>query len=80
MKQLLLSGELQGRSLDPREGMVVMGDVMTNLRVLKPSRKRLNAGDLLAMQLPDECYLFGRVITTEARIGPMDGVILIGTP
>lgn len=55
----------------------MMGDVATNLRVLKPSRKKPQAGDLFAMQLPDERFLFGRVVTTEARVGPMEGVILI---
>jgi hypothetical protein len=29
------------------------------------------------MQLPDYRFLFGRVIRTDARIGPMTGVILI---
>jgi hypothetical protein len=54
-----------------------MADVATNLQILKPSRKKLRAGDLFAMQLPDDRFLFGRVITIEARIGPMKGVILI---
>lgn len=55
-----------------------MGDVVTNLRVLKPSRKRPVAGDLFAMQLPDERYLFGRVVSTEAMAGPsMGGAIMI---
>lgn len=66
-----------GRSLAPSQRVVVMGDVATNLRVLKPSRKKPQAGDLFAMQLPDERFLFGRVVTTEARVGPMEGVILI---
>lgn len=54
-----------------------MAEVQTNLRVLKPSRKKPAAGDLFVMQLPDERYLFGRVITTDAVIGPMKDVILI---
>ena len=55
----------------------MVSEVGTNLRVLKPSRKRVKAGDLFAMQIPDGRFLFGRVITTEARIGPMDEVILL---
>lgn len=54
-----------------------MADVVTNLQILKPSRKKLRAGDLFAMQLPDDRFLFGRVVTTEARIGAMEGAILI---
>jgi len=34
----------------------------TNLRVLKSSNKKPLAGDIFVMQLPDETYLFGRVI------------------
>lgn len=34
----------------------------TNLRVLKRSNKKPLAGDFFVMQLPDETYLFGRVI------------------
>jgi hypothetical protein len=55
----------------------VAAEVETNLRILKPSRRKLRDGDLFAMELPDNRYLFGRVINTEARIGPMQGVILI---
>jgi len=40
----------------------LMGDVQTNLRVFKASRKKPQRGDIFAMQLPDESYLFGRVI------------------
>lgn len=54
-----------------------MAGVQTNLRVLKPSRKKPTAGDLFVMQLPDERYLFGRVISADAVIGPMKDVILI---
>ena len=35
-----------GRSLAPRQRVVAMGDVLTNLRVLKPSCKKPRAGDL----------------------------------
>jgi hypothetical protein len=50
----------------------------TNLRVLRPSRKGPQAGDVFVMQLPDDRYLFGRVISTEALAGAsMSGAILI---
>lgn len=54
-----------------------MAEAITNLRVLKPSRKKPRAGDLFVMQLPDERYLFGRVVSTDAEIGPMKDVILV---
>ena len=52
--------------------------VRTNLRVLKPSRKAPSAGDVFVMQPPDDRYVFGRVMSTEAMAGPsMPGAILI---
>jgi hypothetical protein len=60
-----------------QERVVTVAEVETNLRVLKPSRKKPMAGDLFVMQLPDERYLFGRIISTDAMIGPMKDVILI---
>lgn len=48
-----------------------------NLRVLKKSRHIPQAGDIFVMQLPDTHYLFGRVINTNAKIGPMENCILI---
>lgn len=55
-----------------------MAAVRTNLLALKPSRKAPRAGELFAMQLPDERFLFGRVVSTEAMAGPsMPGAILI---
>jgi hypothetical protein len=42
-----------------------MTDASTNLRFLRRSRKPLSAGDIFAMQLPNEFYLFGRVILVE---------------
>lgn len=42
----------------------------TNLRVLKRSNKKPLAGDIFVMQLPDETYLFGRVIV--AGLEPPD--------
>lgn len=56
----------------------VTGPVRTNLRVLKPSRKAPRAGDVFVMQLPDDRYVFGRVMSTEAMAGAsMPGAILI---
>jgi hypothetical protein len=37
----------------------------TNLKVLRPSRKKPQVGDVFAMQLPDDTYLFGRVILVD---------------
>lgn len=47
----------------------------TNLQFLCKSRKRLNAGDVFAMQLPDGRYLFGRVIgvSLPRERAPMQG-------
>ena len=52
--------------------------VRTNIRVLKPSRQAPRAGDVFVMQLPDDRFVFGRVVSTEAMAGPsMPGAILI---
>jgi hypothetical protein len=48
----------------------------TNLQVLKPSARKLRRGDVFALQ-PDDRFLFGRIITTDAAIGPMAKCILI---
>jgi hypothetical protein len=48
-----------------------------NLRALKPSRKRLRAGDVFSLSPRDGLYLFGRIISTEAVVGPMQGLNLI---
>jgi hypothetical protein len=51
---------------------------MTNLAVLKKSRHRLREGDVFVMRLPDRLYLYGRVISTNAKAGwSMPGAILI---
>lgn len=44
-----------------------MTEAMTNFRVLKASRKKPQPGDVFAMQLADESFLFGRVISAEAQ-------------
>ncbi|MDF2050601.1 immunity 26/phosphotriesterase HocA family protein [Arthrobacter sp. Cr_A7] len=54
-----------------------MSDI--NLRVLKPSRKRPASGDIFALQMPDEKYLFGRVVAADlpSTLAPMPGSYLI---
>lgn len=57
-----------------------MTDFRTNLRVLKPSRKKPQQGDIFAMQLPDCSYIFGRVVdaeVTDPQRAPMPGSYLI---
>lgn len=56
----------------------LMAEGVTNLRVIKPSRKKPQSGDIFAMQLPDETYLFGRVIRTDAvsGFGPPTAVLI----
>lgn len=41
-------------------------DQPVNFRVLKPSRPSLAAGDVFAMQTPDQDFLFGRVVIADA--------------
>lgn len=43
-----------------------MTEAVTNLRVLKPSRKKPKPGDVFALQI-EEQFLFGRVISTDAK-------------
>jgi len=50
-----------------RERIVVV-QVQTNMRILKPSRKKPRAGDVFVLQMPDERYSFGRVISTAAMV------------
>lgn len=45
----------------------MMSDVVTNLRILKPSRKKRKPGDLFVMEIPNTPYIYGRVISTTAR-------------
>jgi Immunity protein 26 len=42
-------------------------EVPTNLRVLQRSRKAPLPGDVFTMQLPDQQFVFGRVVSTQAR-------------
>lgn len=46
-----------------------MGSVHTNMRILKPSRKRPLPGDVFVLQMPDDKYSFGRVVSTSAMVG-----------
>jgi Immunity protein 26 len=45
--------------------------IPTNLQILKPSRKRPNAGDIFVVSPSTRGYFFGRLIATDAQIGPM---------
>jgi hypothetical protein len=49
------------------------------LRVLKPSRRPIHKGDVFVALPKDQIqkYLFGRVISDEARIGPWESVYLV---
>ena len=44
-----------------------MTEVVTNLRILRPSRKKPKPGDVFVLQLVDEQFLFGRVISTDTK-------------
>ncbi|MBT8163364.1 immunity 26/phosphotriesterase HocA family protein [Arthrobacter sp. GN70] len=46
-----------------------MESVQTNMHILKPSRKGPLPGDVFVLQMPDEMYSFGRVISTSAMVG-----------
>ncbi len=60
-----------GRSMASRQRPV------TNLAVLaKAKRPRPRPGDIFALRLMDLPYMFGRVVSRSARIGPMTDVIM----
>jgi hypothetical protein len=44
-----------------------MPAVRTNIQVLKPSRRAPRPGDVFAVGLPDDTFVFGRVISTTAK-------------
>lgn len=46
-----------------------MGSVQTNMRMLKPTRKKPRPGDVFVLQMPDDKYSFGRVVSTSAMVG-----------
>jgi hypothetical protein len=47
----------------------------TNLQTLKRSRRKPQVGDVFVMLPPDDRYLFGRVIRTDA-LGPMKALLV----
>jgi hypothetical protein len=51
----------------------------TNLKILKRSNKKPEQGDIFAMQLPDDAFLFGRVVGAELEppLAPMPRAYLI---
>ncbi len=51
--------------------------VITNMKVLKKSRKRPRPGDIFAFQVEEGLFRFGRVIRVDARIGPMEDCVLL---
>ena len=56
-----------GRSV--AEGASSLVDlVQTNMRILKPTRKKPRPGGVFVLQMPDEMYSFGRVINTSAMV------------
>lgn len=56
-----------------------MARVRTNIQVIRRSRHKPAPGEVFAMQLPDEAYLFGRVIDVDldSSRAPMPGCHLI---
>ncbi|MFF2841670.1 Imm26 family immunity protein [Paenarthrobacter sp. NPDC057981] len=52
-------------------------NISTNMRVLKPSRKKPKQGDVFVLQMPDAMYSFGRVINTDANASLGPGAQLI---
>lgn len=54
-----------------------MASQKTNMRVLAPSRKSRTPGDVFALQLRDGEFIFGRLISTTARVGGFEGCHLI---
>lgn len=48
-----------------------------NLAVLKRSRRAPAEGDIFVMLPPDGLFLYGRVISTTAKVGPMQNCVLI---
>lgn len=50
---------------------------VVNLTVLKKTRRPPQTGDIFVMLPSDGQYVFGRVIASDAVVGPMSGCILI---
>jgi hypothetical protein len=53
-----------------------MDRVTTNLNVLKPSRRPPSPGDILSFGQIHYRISSGAVIRTDARIGPIDGILI----
>ena len=51
--------------------------ILTNLQILKPSRKAPRAGDIFVCRPAGRRYLFGRVVATDAMIASMENCILV---
>lgn len=51
--------------------------VVTNMQVLKPSRKAPKMGDIFVCRPAGRGYFFGRVVATDARIRTMENCILL---
>ena len=66
-KNFVRSRRSQSRRGLARPEWIMMTEPATNLRVLKPPRKKPKPGDVFALQLADEQYLFGRVISKDAK-------------
>jgi hypothetical protein len=64
----LMSGRLRVRRV---------ASPQTNLKLLRRSYEQPEPGDIFAMQLPDDAYLFGRVIGAELQPAPMPHCYLI---
>lgn len=45
----------------------MMPGIATNIQVLKPSRRKVQTGDVFAVGLPDGTYIFGKVVSTNAK-------------
>lgn len=52
-------------------------DPYMNLEVLSRSRKKIRAGDIFVMKMPQAGYIHGRVISTDANVFGDGGDILI---
>jgi hypothetical protein len=50
---------------------------VTNMKVLKKSRKRPRPGDIFVLQIEEGHFRFGRVIRVDARIGPLENCVLV---
>jgi len=48
-----------------------------NMKVLKPSRKPVQPGDIFVYQIQDDCYHYGRVIKVEDTGGPIHGGFIL---